>query len=89
MVSIVPVFSQQQWLLLLGFSIFSTVLPYTLFTQGVRTVDATSASVVLLSTPIATAVMGALILQETLVILQIAGAVLILLGILIIGVAKS
>jgi DME family drug/metabolite transporter len=74
------------WLLLLVFAVVGTALPYTLVNVGVKGIDASVASIILLIDPISAVVMGYLFLQQPVNLWQFVGAILILLATLLVAV---
>lgn len=75
------------WLSLL-MAVVSTVLPIVLTMEGIRRVGASHASIVASIGPLATIGLGALFLGEAITGFQIAGAALVLTGVLAISLAK-
>jgi drug/metabolite transporter (DMT)-like permease len=67
----------------------STVLPIVLTSEGIRRIGASHASIVASIGPIATIFLGALFLDEAVTVLQLAGAGLVLAGILAISLQKK
>lgn len=70
-------------------AVFSTVLPIVLTSEGIRRIGASHASIVASVGPIATIVLGAMFLGEQITWIQIAGAGLVLAGVLAIGLQKK
>ncbi|MFX0078284.1 MAG: DMT family transporter [Candidatus Hermodarchaeota archaeon] len=66
------------WLLLLGFALISTAIPYTLTNVGVERIDAAAASIILLLDPISSVIFGVIFLSQPVAFLQAIGAALIL-----------
>ena len=75
------------WLSLL-MAVVSTVLPIVLTMEGIRRVGASHASIVASIGPLATIALGAVFLGEPITGFQIAGAALVLTGVLAISLAK-
>lgn len=75
------------WLSLL-MAIVSTVLPIVLVSEAIRRIGASHASIIGSIGPIATIFLGAIFLGETITIVQIAGAALVLAGVLTISLRK-
>ncbi len=75
------------WLSVL-MAIVSTVLPIVLTMEGIRRVGASHASIVASVGPLATIGLGAMFLGEPVTWIQIAGAALVLTGVLAISLAK-
>jgi len=67
----------------------STVLPIVLTSEGIRRIGASHASIVASIGPIATIFLGAIFLDEPVTALQLAGAALVLAGILAISLQKN
>ncbi len=76
------------WLALL-MAVVSTVLPIVLTMEGIRRVGASHASIVASVGPLATIALGAIFLGEPVTWIQIAGAALVLTGVLAISLAKG
>jgi drug/metabolite transporter (DMT)-like permease len=76
------------WLSLL-MAVVSTVLPIVLTMEGIRRVGASHASIVASIGPLATIALGAVFLGEAITGFQIAGAALVLTGVLAISLAKA
>lgn len=74
------------WLLLLVFALVGTAVPYTLVNVGVKGIDASVASIILLLDPVSAAVMGYLFMQQPVSLWQLLGASLILLATSLVGV---
>ncbi len=73
------------WLLLLGFSLISTTIPYLLTNVGVQKVDASAASIILLLDPISAVLFGFIFLGQPVAIWQGFGAALIFLATILIA----
>ena len=76
------------WLSIL-MAVVSTVLPIVLTMEGIRRVGASHASIVASVGPLATIVLGAIFLGERITWVQVAGAALVLAGVLAISLAKA
>jgi drug/metabolite transporter (DMT)-like permease len=76
------------WLTLL-MAIVSTVLPIVLMSEGIRRIGASHASIIGSIGPIATIALGAIFLGEHITAFQVAGAGLVLAGILAISLQKK
>jgi drug/metabolite transporter (DMT)-like permease len=76
------------WLGLL-MAIVSTVLPIVLMSEGIRRVGASHASIIGSVGPVATIVLGAMFLGEEVAAIQVAGAGLVLAGVLFISLPRS
>lgn len=73
------------WLLLLGFALIATTLPYTLTNIGVEKLDAAAASIILLLDPISAVLFGIIFMAQPLAFWQFIGATLILLATVLIA----
>ena len=73
------------WLLLLGFALIATAIPYGLVNYGMKRVDASIAAIVLLLDPLSSVVLGIVLLGQTLTFWQIIGATLILLATILVA----
>ena len=76
------------WLGLL-MAVVSTVLPIVLTSEGIRRIGASHASIVGSVGPVSTIFLGAMLLDEPVTAIQVAGAALVLAGVLAIGLAKK
>jgi drug/metabolite transporter (DMT)-like permease len=76
----------EAWLLLLGFAFVSTTIPYTLVNVGVKNIDASAASILLLLDPISAVVMAYFFLGQSVAFWQFIGAFLILLATVLIAI---
>ena len=74
------------WLLLIAFAFVSTTVPYTLVNVGLKDIDASAASIILLLDPISAVVMAYLFLGQLVAFWQLIGAVLILLATTLIAI---
>jgi drug/metabolite transporter (DMT)-like permease len=85
------VFSQPApvyWLALV-MAVFSTVMPIVLTSEGIRRIGASHASIIGSVGPLATIFLGAIFLGEHVTVVQIAGALLVLGGVLTISLARK
>ena len=73
------------WLLLLGFALIATAIPYLLTNVGVTKVDASAASILLLLDPISAVIFGYVFLSQPVAIWQALGAALIFLATILIA----
>lgn len=73
------------WLLLLGFALIGTTIPYTLTNVGVKNIDASAASIILLFDPISASIMGYFFMNQPVAFWQFIGAILILLATVLIA----
>ena len=67
----------------------STVLPIVLTSEGIRRIGASHASIIASIGPVATIFLGAWFLDETITALQLAGAALVMAGVLAISLQKK
>lgn len=74
----------EQWGVIVGLSMFGTVLPILLFVRGLRYVEASRASVVATVEPVVTVGLGALVLGERLSAGLVGGGGLVLVGVLLV-----
>ncbi len=74
------------WLLLLAFAFVSTTIPYTLVNVGVKDIDASAASILLLLDPISAVVMAYFFLGQSVAFWQFIGAFFILLATVLIAI---
>jgi len=72
-------------MLTLAMAIFSTVLPTWLIAESIRRVGANAASLVGSLGPVFTIGLGALILGEPIHLVQLAGAALVLIGVVLVS----
>ena len=77
------------WLLLLGFALIGTTIPYTLVNVGVKNIDASAASIILLLDPISAVVMGYIFMHQPVAPWQLLGAILILLATVLIAMEQK
>lgn len=68
------------WMLLLA--VVSTVLPYILYTEGLKNISATKASIIAFIEPVTATVTGALVFGEPITLVIIAGMLLVLTSII-------
>ncbi|MHA2406482.1 MAG: DMT family transporter [Candidatus Hermodarchaeia archaeon] len=73
------------WLLLLGFGLIATAIPYMLTNVGVEKVDASAASIILLLDPISATFFGFIFLGQPVAFWQAIGAALIFLATILIA----
>lgn len=76
------------WLALV-MAVVSTVLPIVLTSEGIRRIGASHASIIGSVGPVSTIFLGAMLLDEPVTAMQLAGAALVLAGVLAIGLAKG
>lgn len=75
--------SNTTWLYIFGISIFSTLIPYTLLSIGVKKIAVSRVGVIMLLEPLMASAFGILLFGETLVLVQIVGVVIILVGVIV------
>lgn len=80
-----PILHPVVWLLLLGFALIGTAIPYTLTNIGVEQIDASAASIILLLDPISAVIFGIFFMAQPVVFWQAIGAGLILLATILIA----
>ncbi len=73
------------WLLLIGFALIATTIPYLLTNIGVKKVDASAASIILLLDPISAVIFGFMFLGQPVALWQAVGAALIFLATILIA----
>ena len=73
----------------LTMAVISTVLPAVLMSEGVRRVGANQAALVGTLGPVVTIVLGALVLGEPVGVVQCAGAVLVVAGVLMVSLRPA
>lgn len=71
------------WVMAAGLVVFSTVLPYILYTRGLAQVESGKASIMASLEPVVAAVVGVLVFSEPMSGLTVAGIVLVLAGVVI------
>ena len=71
------------WVMAAGLVVFSTVLPYILYTRGLAQVESGKASIMASLEPVVAAVVGVLVFSEPMGGLTVAGIVLVLAGVVI------
>lgn len=74
--------------LALALAVFSTVLPTFLINAGIRRIGADHASIITSIGPVVTLALAYAVLDESLGLTQIAGATLVLLGVLLVGLSR-
>ncbi|MDR9756230.1 MAG: DMT family transporter [Thermoanaerobacterales bacterium] len=76
-------YSWQVWVYFLYMSLFANIIPYGLFTMGLRYINAYHANIVATLEPVAAAVFGYILVSEKLTLLQMLGCFLILTAVII------
>jgi drug/metabolite transporter (DMT)-like permease len=76
----------EAWFLMLGFALFATAIPYALTNYGVKHIDASAASILLLIDPISAVIMGVVFLNQQIAFWQLIGAMLIFLATILIAI---
>lgn len=80
---------QRIWALAGAMAVFSTVLPVVMMAEGIRRIGSSEAAIASSIGPVATIFLGFVFLGEPITVLQLAGAALVTLGVLIIGRKKA
>ena len=75
------------WILLLA--VISTVLPYILYTEGLKNISATNASIIAFAEPVTATVVGAVLFEEDITFIVCLGMLLVLTSIIMISLKKS
>ncbi len=86
---IVSVLSNDGLFTALGLGVFSTFLPFVLYTQGLTKVDAGKASVLAFAEPMVATVAGIVLFHETLTLRSAAGIILIFTAIILLSSPKG
>ena len=71
------------WMLALGMVVFSTVLPYLLYTSGLSRVESGKASIMASLEPVVTSLSGVVVFGEPMSAMTLAGIVCVLVGVYI------
>ena len=74
------------WILLLA--VISTVLPYILYTEGLKNISATNASIIAFAEPVTATVVGAVLFEEDITFIVCLGMLLVLTSIIMISLKK-
>jgi drug/metabolite transporter (DMT)-like permease len=82
------VFSTSAILYIMGLGLFPTVLAYWFYTQGLKQLEASKASIVSTIEPVVATIMGLLIYNENVSLIQAAGILLVLGAVLLIQERK-
>lgn len=75
---------QDEWGIVLGLAIVSTTIPHLLFYEGVSRLEASRVGVVSTAEPVVTVILGALLLEERITLLVVAGGILVVGGVILI-----
>ena len=75
--------SSHQILIIIGIAIVSTIGPLTLFLAGLQKLSSSKASIVVMIEPVVAAIAASLLLQEQLTTLQLCGAGLVMLALVL------
>jgi drug/metabolite transporter (DMT)-like permease len=75
---------RDEWWLVLGLALVSTVIPHLLFYEGVSRLQASRVGVVSTAEPVVTVVLGVILLGETVTLSVLAGGLLVLCGVLVV-----
>jgi drug/metabolite transporter (DMT)-like permease len=70
----------ESWAVIVGITIFGTVVPLVLFAEGLARIEASRASILSTGEPLMTVILGVVLLEEVVTMSIIAGAALILIG---------
>lgn len=82
-------YSLQTWYLFLFLGIFSVVVPFTLYFTGIRYLRATRASITAMSEPVVAGIVAYLFLGESMYVLQLIGAGMVILGIVLLQITRE
>jgi drug/metabolite transporter (DMT)-like permease len=77
------------WVLLLGFALIATAIPYTLTNYGMKRIDASVTSIILLLDPLSSVIFGILLMGQVVVFWQLIGASLILIATILTGLEQK
>lgn len=75
---------RDEWWIVLGLALVSTVIPHLLFYEGVSRLQASRVGVVSTAEPVVTVVLGVILLGETVTLSVLAGGLLVLCGVLVV-----
>ena len=75
---------RDEWSIVLGLALVSTVLPHLLFYEGVSRLQASRVGVVSTAEPVVTVVLGVILLGEVVTLTVLAGGLLVLCGVLVV-----
>jgi drug/metabolite transporter (DMT)-like permease len=75
---------RDEWWIVLGLALVSTVIPHLLFYEGVSRLQASRVGVVSTAEPVVTVVLGVILLGETITFSVLAGGLLVLCGVLVV-----
>jgi drug/metabolite transporter (DMT)-like permease len=75
---------RDEWWIVLGLALVSTVIPHLLFYEGVSRLQASRVGVVSTAEPVVTVVLGVILLGETVTLSVLAGGLLVLWGVLVV-----
>lgn len=77
------------WVLLLGFALIATAIPYTLTNYGMKQIDASIASIILLLDPVSSVILGIILMGQVIIFWQLIGASLILIATILIALEQK
>jgi drug/metabolite transporter (DMT)-like permease len=77
------------WLLLVGFAVLATAIPYSLTNFGMKKIDASAASIVLLFDPVSSIILGFIFMGQRVAFWHFIGAFLIILASVIIALEQK
>jgi drug/metabolite transporter (DMT)-like permease len=80
---------RDEWWIVLGLALVSTVIPHLLFYEGVSRLQASRVGVVSAAEPVVTVVLGVILLGETVTLSVLAGGLLVLCGVLVVQSGKT
>ena len=69
-------------------AVISTVLPYILYTEGLKNISATNASIIAFAEPVTATVVGAVLFEEDITFIVCLGMLLVLTSIIMISLKK-
>ncbi|WP_158320347.1 DMT family transporter [Pseudobdellovibrio exovorus] len=79
----ISTFTAEQFLIISGIALISTIAPLALFLTGIQKLSSSKASIIAMIEPVVAAVAAALLLNEQLSGLQLVGAILVLLALVL------
>ena len=80
---------RDEWWIVLGLALVSTVIPHLLFYEGVSRLQASRVGVVSTAEPVVTVVLGVILLGETVTLSVLAGGLLVLCGVLVVQFGET
>lgn len=83
--AVLPLFiNAEAWLYIIGLGLLSTVLAFTLYTRGLKSVESSRASIIATIEPVIASLVGFLIFQEKLYLWQYIGILLVILAVIMV-----